>query len=170
MRLTIKLTGPLATRIRADLNRKHAYAYERVGFIMAKPCWLAADSICLIAFHYLSVADEDYINDESVGASVGSAAMRKAAQEAYRFRAGVLHVHAHAGTGVPRFSRTDLDSASRFAPSFFNVVPNPLHGAIVLSEDSANGLVWLSSKVKATPVDEFLQPSGPHRRYGGNHG
>ena len=57
------------------------------------------------------LADEDYEIDRTVGAKIGSAAMRKAVQSAYRPAATLLHVHTHGGHGKPGFSAVDLNSA-----------------------------------------------------------
>ena len=67
---------------------------------------------------YTPVADEDYEIDPRVGAKIGSAAMRKAVQSAYRPAATLLHVHTHGGHGEPGFSGVDLNSAKDFVPGF----------------------------------------------------
>lgn len=170
MQLIVKLQADLLCSARADLQRPHAHALERVGFFIAKPAWLSSAAIALIVTAYFPVADEDYLQDDQVGASIGSAAMRKALQEAYRAKASLLHVHAHVGRGKPRFSNVDLASSQAFVPAFFNVIPDVPHGVLVLSDDCAAGLVWVEQRGHAQPVTRFVQPSAPFMIYGEQDG
>ncbi|HEX7888500.1 MAG TPA: hypothetical protein VF522_03995 [Ramlibacter sp.] len=170
MQLTIKLSSGELALARADLAVPHAFAFERVGFLLARPSWMTPDAIDLVVTTYLRVDDEDYVPDESVGASIGSSAMRKALQEAYKAKASLLHVHVHSGRGRPRFSGVDLASSKTFVPGFFNVLPDLPHGVLVLSDDSAAGLVWTAQRGRPHPVTSFVQPSGPYRVYGQQHG
>jgi hypothetical protein len=162
---TFKITTPLLSTIRADLARSHAFAYERVGFLTAG-AWAANDELYLLARAYLPVDDAHYVETDSVGAEINVDAMRKAVQTAYRSGSALFHIHAHLGTGVPDFSRVDLRSGRRFVPSFFNLVPQMPHGMIVLSDDSANGLVWLAPHEGPQPLDCFVSVGARLTRMG----
>jgi hypothetical protein len=81
---------------------------------------------------YTPVADEDYEINDKVGAKIGSAAMRKAVQSAYRPAAAPIHIHTHGGHGKPGFSGVDLNSAKDFVPGFFETTPRMPHGGLLV--------------------------------------
>jgi hypothetical protein len=142
MRVEFKVRGSLLTQMRKDLQRPHAFAFERVGFISCGIANIAPDGLIILASEYHPVADEDYEDDRSVGAMMGSAAIRKALQFAYRNEVGMFHVHMHCHEGRPSPSRTDLEETAKFVPSFWHVRPRLAHGAIILSRDSISGRCW----------------------------
>ena len=49
----------------------------------------------------------------------------------------------HEHIGRPRFSRVDTTNYPSLISAFRNVAPSIVHGAILLSEDSCDALVWL---------------------------
>lgn len=163
MTVHLKIDGPLLDAVRRDLHRPHAFAYERVGFLTAGAADLG-DRLLLTVRDYLPVADNDYELDRKVGAKIGSAAMRKAVQTAYRPAAALLHIHSHGGRGKPGFSRIDLDSAPGFVPGFFETTPRMPHGLLVLSNDAAYGLLWLASDRPPVPIDQFQRIDAPLQR------
>jgi len=168
MKVSLKINGPLLDEIRRDLARPHGFAHERVGFLTAGAVGVGAD-LALLVRDYQPVADDDYEFDPRVGAKIGSNAMRKAVQSAYRPAAALLHVHTHGGRGQPAFSRVDLESAVEFVPGFFETTPRMPHGLLVLSDDSARGLLWVDSKSAPLDVDLFLRNDAPLKRTWGNH-
>ena len=149
--------------MRKDLARPHPHAWERVGFIAAAATTVNR-GILLLGRGYMPVADDDYIVDSGVGAAIGSDAFRKALQWAYRDKSTLLHVHAHHGSGRPAFSGVDLSSGSVFAPSFFTTVPRMPHGMIVLSDDSAYGLLWLAEDSAPIHIKDFGQIGSHYRK------
>jgi hypothetical protein len=160
MNATIKVTGPLLDRVRADLHRPHAFAYERVGFLLAGASPIGRN-LLLTVRGYAPVADEDYEAAHNVGAQIGADAMRKAVQAAYRPRSALLHIHTHGGRGVPRFSQVDLNSAKAFVPGFFQSIPRMPHGLLVLSDTGAAGLLWLSPNSQPITVSRFDRVDRP---------
>jgi hypothetical protein len=138
-----KITRVLLDAIRTDLARPHEHAWERVGFIRAGLA-SAKDETLLLAAEYAPVADEDYEKCWSVGAKINATAIRKALAWADGWRGGIVHVHAHEHFGRPKFSPDDIDGNGRLIPSFFNIAPARIHGAIVLSRDQLGGAVWPS--------------------------
>lgn len=104
----------------------------------------------LLAAEYQPVADEDYVADPSVGAMIGRDAIRKALEWADGWHGGICHIHAHVGRGVPRFSGDDHRGNARVIPSFFNIAPGKIHGAVVLSDDRMAGAVWTGKT--STPI------------------
>ncbi|MDP3411052.1 hypothetical protein [Bosea sp. (in: a-proteobacteria)] len=160
MKVALKITGSLLDQIRRDLARPHLFAHERVGFLMAGAA-AAPDGVMLLARGYMAVADEDYEVASGVGAQIGSNAMRKAAQAAYRPASTLLHVHTHGGRGVPRFSGVDLNSGKTFVPGFFQSCPKMPHGLLVLSNDAATGILWLKPGRPSVPIDRFIRVDQP---------
>lgn len=169
MKTQIKICGLLLNKIRVDLHRGHPFAYERVGFLTTGASWTLAGDLVLLCRDYLPVADEDYERSSTVGARIGTNAMRKALQAAYRHRSTILHIHTHRGMGRPDFSSVDLHSAGEFVPGFFNALPQMPHGIVVLSNDSARGLLWLGPKDRPRYIDGFQQVGSPIIKFGGVH-
>ena len=169
MKTHIKIAAPLLGAIRADLLRRHPFALERVGFLTAGARWTGDGDLVLLCRDYQPVADEDYERNGSVGARIGSNAMRKALQEAYQHKSSILHIHTHGGRGRPEFSSVDLESARDFVPGFFNALPQMPHGIVVLSNDSARSLLWTSPKDLPRYVDGFQQVGTPLIKFGAEH-
>lgn len=152
MKVIFKITDQLLGSIRDDLERPHRFAAERVGFISVRAVKTAANLI-ILAEGYHPVADEDYMDDMSVGAMMSQEAIRQALNVALLKPVGMFHVHMHSHHGRPGFSRTDLREQKKFVPDFFKV-SNLVHGAIVLSYDRQTGSVWVSPS-KVLPIKEF---------------
>lgn len=166
MKARIKIPNTMLDEIRHDLHRPHAFAFERVGFITAGVTQAGPGQLLLLARAYRPVADEDYVPDRSVGVKIGSDAMRKAAQFAYQPRSALLHIHTHGGIGRPEFSGVDLKSGAEFVPAFFHSVPRMPHGMLVLSNDSATGLLWFGPEDAGTYAAEFIGVGAPYRKFG----
>jgi hypothetical protein len=152
-RVSFRATRSFMDKVRADLQRPHPFAHERVGFITARAA-KAAEGIVLIGESYHPVLDEDYVRDHSVGAMISSEALRKALELALLHRLGVFHVHMHGMSVRLWFSSIDLREQAKFVPDFFTVCPQMPHGAIVLNDKTGAGRVWLSSN-HVLKIDEF---------------
>jgi hypothetical protein len=166
MSARLKIVRGLLASIRADLGRRHFHAAERVGFLTAGVARMNDGSLLLLARDYHPVADNDYVPNASVGAMIGPEAMRKGLQAAYRSRSALLHVHSHGGRGRPEFSSVDLNDSRKFVPGFFNVVPQMPHGIVVLSEDSARGLLWMGRDLEPHYIDGFAEVGAPYQKFG----
>ena len=162
MTIVCRMTGEFASRMREDLLRPHAHAYERVAFISARLAELS-DGLLLLACDYHPVADEDYVPDPNVGAMMSETAIRKAMQAAWRSKCSMIHVHLHDHKGMPGFGHLDLEENGRFMPEFFNVQPLLPHAAIVLSHDAAYGLVWTERGHGPVAFDEIVDVGQPIR-------
>jgi hypothetical protein len=165
MNITFKITSPLLENIRSDLRRPHAFAYERVGFISAGLSSANGNNVLVLAREYRTVADEDYVQDDTVGALIGPEAIRKALQWSITHGNSIFHVHSHGGIGRPGFSPTDIRENSKFTLDFLKVSPKLLHGALVLSNDSAVGLVSFNRQKPAIPVRNFVEVGGPIKKW-----
>jgi hypothetical protein len=164
MKVRLKIPNQMLAEIRADLRRPHAFAYEGVGFMTAGAVQ-AGDRIILLARQYQPVADEDYVASRR-GVVIGSAAMRKGVQLAYQPRSALIHIHEHGHRGQPEFSGIDLASGREFVPGFFHTVPTMPHGMVVLSEDSATGMVWLNGEEGGSYIEEFIGVGAPYQIFG----
>ena len=96
-----KLTERLRDRIQHDLRRPHRHAAERVGFIA---CRGGEDSrgLVIIAHDYLSVADDHYLRDRTVGAMMSSSAIRVALQHALTDAVSISVSTSTEGPALPR--------------------------------------------------------------------
>ena len=141
MTYDFRVPAGLLANIHADLSRSHSFAYERVGFIRCHVGKSESRSV-ILAESYHPIDDDDYLESRSMGAVMGSAAIRKALQRTYQHPASMFHVHRHDHRGVPSFSYVDLRESARFIPDFWKVAPQRPHGALVLSLDAATGMAW----------------------------
>jgi hypothetical protein len=159
----------LLAAVREDLHRPHPFAAERVGFLICRAGRLADGGIVVLATSYDPVADDDYLDDPSVGAMMGPAAIRAAMQRAYNGGVedlGLFHVHMHGHYGRTKFSGIDDRESRKFVPDFFNVAPGMPHGAIVLSLDQAVGLCWPAPGAVPIPIDRFASVGAPLLTWG----
>jgi len=163
MKVAIRMASSTLSDMRADLARRHPFAHERVGFIAASAT--ASDGrLLLLVRGYRPVADEDYVRSPGVGAEIGSDAFRKALQWAYSPKSALIHVHTHSGRAKPEFSGVDIRSGFEFVPSFFITIPRMPQGMIVLSDESAHGLVWLAENKQPVAIEDFTQVGAGYRR------
>lgn len=163
MRIRFKLRQNLLRAVLKDLRRPHAFAGERVGFFLCRPAQGDNDDLIILAEEFQSIADDDYVRNPRAGATMGSAAIRKALQCSYNRQASMFHVHLHDHRGRPEFSRTDTHESARFVPDFWNVQPGLPHGALVLSTDSACGKCWVPESKKPIEISEFVSVGIPVR-------
>jgi hypothetical protein len=164
MTTIFRATRTLIEDVHTDLKQPHPFAGERVGFFLCRAGRLEDEGVVILAADYHAVADEDYERDDSVGAMMGPAAIRKALQRAYAGGAGdisLFHVHTHEHDGMPGFSEVDVSEARKFVPDFFNVAPTMPHGVIVLSRDRAVGLCWRTQAGEPVRIDRFAFIGAP---------
>lgn len=152
MRPELRFPGELFDRLHADLSRPHSYSHERVTFLSCKPAALPGGALTLLATALHPVLDEDYERDDTVGAMLGGGAFRRVLQIAFNTPVSILHVHRHEHQGQPQFSSIDLREARRYVPDFWKVRPDHPHGIVVLSHDSANGLIWTPENRTQVPL------------------
>lgn len=154
VRVLFKIPYSLLKLIREDLVRPHAFAFERVGFLSCRMAHLKPSGLILLACEYLPVANEDYVNNSTVGAMMGADAIRKALQFALN-DVGMFHVHMHDHFGTPRPSKVDLNETAKFVPDFWHVRPEMAHGALILSRDSISGRCWFPGRRKPISISKL---------------
>ena len=169
MTVTFKLTRRLWKAILADLRRPHAFARERVGWLRCRVGDAPDGGLILLAHDYHPVADGDYVRDESVGAMMGSTAIRKAMQLAVNQDVSIFHVHLHDHDGSTGFSNTDQRETAKFVPDFWHVRPDRPHGAVIFSNDHAVGRCWYPGGA-VVEISEFVIVGAPLVRRGREHG
>lgn len=165
MKVRFKITTAMLTEIRVDLRRRHHFAHERVGFILAGLA-KSAEGILVLAQNYCPVADQDYLRDLSVGAMMGPEAIRKAMEFALIKRVAIFHIHSHGGIGIPEFSEVDLRENAKFVPDFLKVAPQNIHGAIVLSDRAATGQFWIFGSRESKPIGTFVEVGSSINKWG----
>lgn len=163
MTWTIRITAPMLNEIRLDLMRPHAHAAERVGFVYARVGNADGPEPQVLPYRYSPVADADYIPDDEVGARFGSNAIRQAMQVSLTDDSCVLHVHMHPHSGRPRFSIVDLENYPALVQSFRNVTPQRPHGALLLSHDSIDCLLWMPGSARPAPGGRLVIVGRPMR-------
>ncbi len=153
--LILRLAHPLYEQVRADLTRPHPFAAERVGFLFTKAGTGPGGSILLFPVDYLPLQDEQYVdeNDPLIGAAISGDALRSAMQRVLDTGMGALHVHMHAHhRGRPRFSPTDWHDLPDIVQSLKNANSRLIHGALLLSQDMATGVLWLPDQDVYKPL------------------
>lgn len=155
MRTAFRIAQGLLNQIHADLDRRHAFAHERVGFIACATS-VVPGGMLLLADDYLPVADHDYVDAPMVGAMMGPSAIRRALEYAYgRSGAVMLHVHRHEHRGKPGFSSVDMLESAKFVPDFWKVRPGLPHGMVVLSHNEMTGMAWDPSTRRPRTINQM---------------
>lgn len=164
MKTQIKMTGALHDAMMRDLKRPHPFAAERVGFVFGKMGLLADGGRLILLTRYHSVPDEHYVEDDSVGARIGSDALTWAMQAVYHSRPtreGIFHIHLHAHNGETGMSRTDNRETPRLIPGFQSVGRDAAHGIIILSLDHGTGWVWTKNSEEPAHVARISVVGAP---------
>jgi hypothetical protein len=141
MKVHFKLTEKLRQDVLADLRRDHPFAAERLGFFRCKASQAKGELLVLVS-SYVSVPDDQYVDDASAGCFFDAKAMRTMLQHSLTHHESIFHVHLHDHSGLPQFSRTDTRESAQYVPDFWNVTPDLPHGTIVLSQNRAVGQCW----------------------------
>lgn len=139
--ITLRISSTLSDEMLRDLRRPHLYAAERVGFMFCRQSALRSGKL-LLAYKYEPIRDDQYLEDHTVGARFDGSSIREAMQMALEEGFSVFHVHLHEHRGQPRLSGVDRREMQQIMPCFVNVRPDRIHGALVLSLDSAFARVW----------------------------
>ncbi|MDR6941344.1 ThiF family adenylyltransferase [Mucilaginibacter pocheonensis] len=146
--IKLRLPGSLYQRIMTDLKRPHDFAYERVGFIFGVTTTIN-EYTRLITFNgYQPVDDDDYIKDDSVGACIGSRAIRSAMQRVMDQSCSAFHVHLHNHKGQPKPSGDDIAGLPPVIDSLANIDPDQPHGVLILSKDSFFSWVKVKGEIQ----------------------
>jgi hypothetical protein len=157
MKCIVRLRRNLFDEMRSDLRRRHAHAFERVGFLYGR-LGRAGSIAIVVPFEYTPVPDEQYVEDRTVSAMIDADALFDAHQRARSTGQCCLHVHAHGGSGGTWFSRTDVSTLDRIGPSLQRMAKSAAHGGLVLTKTTGACLMWLPEETK--PVRSALSIVG----------
>lgn len=157
----VKMTQLIYDTLRADLCRSHPFAHERVGFLLARK-EISGDNLTIFATNYYPIPDSHYIDDQDVGARIGSPAIRGIMEQAYSAKDCIIHVHLHDHKGPPQFSKVDRIGYNQMIPSFLNIGGSAVHGAMVFSLDNAIGLIWSNKGQEPAYVTKLSIVGFPH--------
>jgi hypothetical protein len=160
-KITFKITQQLFETICNDLCRRHSFAEERVGFVACRFGLSPRGDLLILAYSFLQVTDDSYVDDHRFGALLGPKGFSTAFGFAYRNEVGMFHVHLHHHQGQPGFSGTDNHEMSKYVPDFFNVRPQHPHGALVFSFNSITGKCWISQNSGGISVSDFYIVGAP---------
>ncbi|MDA3925251.1 MAG: ThiF family adenylyltransferase [Kiritimatiellae bacterium] len=149
METQLKITRPLFERVHEDLSCPHQFAWERVGYLLCNS--RDAKQTKLIAFDYVPVPDEFYVEDDTCGARFTSDAVRLGMSLALEHKCSVLHVHVHALGAYP--SKTDKEELPGVAQSIVNASSSNTHGWLILSKTTAYGELTLPCGTKSILKD-----------------
>lgn len=156
MTWTLRITKKLVLTMRADLNREHAFAAERVGFAYGTTEDASTGHVIVLVRDYVPVDDDQYLNDPSVGARISGTSIRIAMQRALRDNLATFHVHMHDHEGQPDFSRVDVRETPPIVHSLSAAQPKQAHGALLLSRNMLTASVWLPGSRVAAPAGKIV--------------
>ena len=157
----IRIPHAIHQQMLNDLCRPHAFADERIGFLYTKSKVLKNGNGIILGLYYTSVEDENYIEDEEVGAKINSSAIRSAMQNSFNLKSGCFHVHLHEHHGIPRTSETDRCELPGIVRSLANIAPTQINGYIILSNDSAISQVQLQGCQALVSVESISVVGDP---------
>ena len=161
MKVRFKITTALLTAIRSDLRRPHPFAHERVGFISAGLS-ASGDDLLVLAHAYRPRGRRRVPARPNSGRNDGSRRpFATLCSVALQGGVAMFHVHTHGGNGIPGFSGIDLRENAKFVPDFFKVAPQCAHGAIVLSDTAAHGLIWFGRAQPNEFITSFVEVGVP---------
>lgn len=146
LNIKIRIPKSIYADMLNDLDRAHPFAFERVGFAFATTTTIDENNIVITFTDYKSVHDDDYIDDEYVGAKINTDAIRKAMQYCLDFGQGGFHVHLHNHKGKPTPSKTDSIGLPGIVDSLKNITGDQANGIFILSEDAFYAVVKIDSE------------------------
>ncbi len=138
MKTLVKIPRKLLFTALDDLERRHPFAGERLGFFSFRQS-IHAQTPILLCHEYHSIPDEQYVVDWTCGGRINGEAIRAAMGRAYREQSGQLWVHTHGRQGDPMGSHQDLLDGPKVAQSVLNAQPKALQGWAVISEEGIFG-------------------------------
>jgi hypothetical protein len=162
-RIILRIPDPIHARMSQDLRRPHPHAWERVGFLFTRSKWIDRQTLLIIAISYEPVADDHYLVDNSVGAKIGAAAMRRAMENMYEWQAGCFHIHLHNHRGTPSPSPTDEKGLPGVVESLSHIAGNQATGLIILSDDGFFTRVHIPGRKKLVAATQVTVVGFPLR-------
>lgn len=135
-KVIVKIPRKIFEQANEDLQRPHPHAAERVGFFSTR-CTVSKDIRLVHCISYHSIDDADYLDDQDVGACIGSKAITDAMARSVNDSVGQMHVHIHGDRRLPRPSGVDRRGLPPLARSLRNANGKEVHGWIILGQTDA---------------------------------
>jgi hypothetical protein len=155
MRTIIRLSRELDNIMRKDLLRQHPFAAERIGFIGGVHSFLGENKYLIILKEYIAIADDNYIEDNTVGARINGNAIRSAMQHIIDTKQDMFHVHMHPFKHFPSMSYTDNKEIPPIIKNFRNVCANSINGILILSYTHYNAYINYPQMSDLIPTTEI---------------
>ncbi len=159
--ILIRIPSSLLSQIKKDLNKPHAFAFERIGFISSTHKLLKNGNIIICMFAYRHIPDDQYIDDQEVGARINSNAIRESLQGILDTKNGCFHAHCHQSSIKPEFSTIDLEDNPEIIKSFSYADGSQVHGMILFGKEKINALVKLPGESTLRKVDKIVVVGSP---------
>lgn len=161
IKIQLRTTSSMYKAMHNDLDRPHEFAYERVGFLLTRSMKVAFGTEIIVAVGYVPVADEDYVQDNSVGAKISSEAIRKIMQLMFDQKCGCFHVHKHEGFGKPYPSYTDKESLPALSKSLSGISGIHSTGFLILSDNSFFANAFVDKAKTSSAIANFSVVGSP---------
>lgn len=160
---SLRIPRALVDQMRADLHRPHAFAHERVGFLLIREAEGAGGRL-LLASRYEPLREDEYLDDPRVGARINRNAIRRMLALALTGES-IFHVHLHEHSGMPAFSAVDECNLRELIPSFCGVAPRSIHGALLLSDNQGLAWGWKAGHDGPFPISTITIVGAPLMRW-----
>jgi molybdopterin/thiamine biosynthesis adenylyltransferase len=138
-----KITRPLLEKALLDLERRHPFALERVGFFSCRST-AGPNGPILFAYDYHPVPDGQYLEDECCGARIGEIPIQAAMQRSLDMSSTQLWVHTHGRNWSTFPSPLDAREGPNVVRSLANLNQKLPHGWAVISNREISGQICLS--------------------------
>jgi len=142
----IKITRPLLEKALLDLERRHPFALERVGFFSCRST-SGPNGPILFAHDYHPVPDGLYLEDECCGARIGEIPIQAAMQRTLDSNSAQLWIHTHGRNWSTFPSPLDAREGPNVVRSLANLNQGLPHGWAVVSEREISGQIHLSKEL-----------------------
>lgn len=159
----LRIPRSLVDQMWTDLRRPHAFAHERVGFMLIREAQ-GTDGRLLLASRYEPLREDEYLNDPRVGARINREAIRRMLTLALAGES-IFHVHLHEHPGTPVFSAVDECNLRELLPSFCGAAPQGIHGALLLSDDRGLAWGWKAGQDSPFPISTITVVGCPLMRW-----
>jgi hypothetical protein len=155
MKAIIRMPQQLDAHIREDLSRVHRFASERIGFIGGTTTRISDAEYLIVLKDYLSVADGDYVEDDTVGARINGNAIRKIMKYILETKNGGFHVHMHLIKGVPKMSSVDKREIPPIIKTFSSMLGTTCHGIVLRSKTNYSAFIAMPGQSTLVEPDRI---------------
>ncbi|MBG59186.1 MAG: hypothetical protein CMJ16_01885 [Peredibacter sp.] len=151
--MNIEISQELFNKVISDLNRRHEFAFERVGYLMG-----TFDGETLVFDDWLSFDDEHYVNNDEVGARIGPEGMSLLMKTVFKTKKNFFHTHIHDFQTIPMASFVDERSWKEVNPALYDFSDKSPHGGIIIGKKCTLIKYWKDNS--ADDWDEIFIEKG----------